>query len=376
MKICFFGSYDKYFSRNQIILKGLATNSVSVAEVHLYLPKSDISDKEHMMAFVMVKRLLRKIKILPIVFKNIRNIRRSDLIFAAFPAHLDLPLAYIISKFFRKPLIFDPSYALSTMFTEEFGLLPAKSWRAKLLRLIDKISFYLPDIILFDTEVGRNYYQRKFNIPLEKTRIVPIGADDAIYKYSGINPEKKTLSVIYYGLYNPMHGVEHIIECADLCRNETGLEFILIGKGQTYAENKKRADELNLKNVKFLPDITEKDSGEILANGDVFLGFLNSSFSSESSVPNKVFQGLALGKAVITAETEVAKTVFIHKKNIYLCKAADAQSLRDAVIELKKNINLRINIATNGHKLFKEKFTPKIIGNDLKVICEKLASLQ
>ena len=152
------------------------------------------------------------------------------------------------------------------------------------------------------------------------------------------------------------------------------MEFILIGKGQTYSENRKRADELNLKNVKFFPEVTEKDAGELLANGDIFLGFLNSSFSSESSVPNKVFQGLSLGKAVVTAETEVTKSIFVHKRNIYLCKVSDAKSLRDAVIELKNDISLRIRIAGNGNKLFKEKFTPKIIGNNLKVICEELAN--
>ena len=376
MKICIFGSYDKHFSRTQIILKGLEENAVFITEVHLNLPISDISDKQHMTAFIMFKRLLRKIKMIPIIFRNIGNIRRSDLIFAAFPAQLDIPLAYVVSRIFGKPLIFDPSIALSTVFVGEFGLLPSKSWKAKLVKLVDKIAFYLPDIILFDTEVSRKYYQEAFNIPLEKTRIVPLGANDSIYKYSGINSEKKILSVIYYGLYNPMHGVEHILECANLCRNEINLEFILIGKGQTYSENRKRADELNLKNVKFFPEVTEKDAGELLANGDIFLGFLNSSFSSESSVPNKVFQGLSLGKAVVTAETEVTKSIFVHKRNIYLCKVSDAKSLRDAVIELKNDISLRIRIAGNGHKLFKEKFTPKIIGNDLKVICEKLASLQ
>lgn len=374
MKICFFGSYYKHFSRTQIIFKGLEENAVSFTEVHLDLPVSDISDKQHLTAFIMFSRLLKKIKMIPILLRNIVNIQRSDLIFAAFPAQLDIPLAYFVSRVFGKPLVFDPSIALSTVFVGEFGLLPPKGLRAKLIKLVDRIAFYLPDIILFDTEVSRKYYQEAFNIPLEKTRIVSLGANDSIYKYSGINPEKKMLSVIYYGLYNPMHGVEHIIECANLCRNETNLEFILIGKGQTYFENRKRADELNLKNVIFLPDVTEKDAGKILEKGDVFLGFLNSSFSSESSVPNKVFQGLALGKAVVTAETEVTKSVFVHKQNIYLCKVADANSLRSAIMELKNDINLRKNIAIKGYELFKEKFTPKTIGNDLRLICEKLVN--
>ena len=81
MQICFFGSYDKYYSRNQIILKGLAINHVLVVEVHLDLPKSEISEEEHLTMSIMIKRLLRKLKLIPIVFKNLGNIRHSDLIF-------------------------------------------------------------------------------------------------------------------------------------------------------------------------------------------------------------------------------------------------------------------------------------------------------
>ena len=131
-------------------------------------------------------------------------------------------------------MVFDPLYALSTVFVSEFGLLSDSSRRAKLLRWIDKIVFRLPDIILFDTEISRDYYRKLFQIPLEKTRILYLGADDSIYKFSGIDPSKKTLTVVYYGLYNPMHGVEHIIECANLCRDDHDIKFFLIGKGQTY----------------------------------------------------------------------------------------------------------------------------------------------
>lgn len=368
INICFFGSYDKNYSRNQIILKGLADKNITISEVHLDLPKWNIDKKAHLSTILMAKRLFRKVKILPIVLKNLNTIKKADIILSAYPTHLDMPLAFLISRIFNKPLIFDPFWSFSLVLVNEFGLLPKRSLRAIILRITDKVIFSLADYILFDTKSRRNYYCKSLNIPKEKTRILHLGADDSLYQYSGINLKKKKTSVIYYGLYNPMHGVEHIIECAKLAERDKNIEFILIGNGQTYQENREKASKLKLKNITFLPNVTEKDSKKYLDKGDIFLGFLNTSISANMSVPNKVFQGLALGKAVITAESEVTKYTFKHKENIYLCKLSDPISLYNGIVELKNNSKLMEKIATNGHTLFKSTYTPNIIGVDFQKI--------
>ena len=320
----------------------------------------------------MLRRLLRKFKLIPLILSNLEQIKRCDVILSAYPTHVDLPLAYIISRIFRKPLIFDPLWSFSLMFIDEFKLLPKQSLRERIIRFFDKTIFSLPDYFLFDTVNQRDYYCKALNIPTEKTRILPIGADNSLYEYSGINKNKKTLSVIYYGLYNPMHGVEHIIECANLCRDDLNIEFIMIGKGQTYAENKKRAEDLKLTNVQFLPEVTEKNAQKYFAKGDVLLGFLNTSLSASLVVPNKVFQGFALGKVVVTAATPVMKETFLHKENIYLCKLADPHDLAIALKHLKKDPELRAKIAQNGYQKFLAEYTPDAIGIQFSKILEDI----
>ncbi|MDP1689257.1 MAG: glycosyltransferase, partial [bacterium] len=365
LKICFFGTYDGNYSRNQILLKGLKMNGACVDEVHLGLNKENIDKDEHLSIFAMLKRIFRKLKFIPIILKNWNKIRSCDIIFVAHPPHLDIPFAYILAKIFRKPLVSDIQYALSTMFVDEFGLLPVYSIKSKALKLIDKLIFSLSDFNLFDTDLSRNFYQKMFRIPMEKTNVLPIGADNDIYQYSGINTNRNKLTVIYYGLYNPMHGVEHIVECARLLKEKDDIEFLMIGNGQTYLENKNRADEFGLKNMVFLSEVMEKDAKEYLDKGDIFLGFMNKSVGAENSVPNKVFQGLSMGKAVVTAETPIMIKVFKQKENIYLVKLGDANSLCAAILDLKNNLDLLNKIAKNGHEIYMTKFTPEAIGKSL-----------
>lgn len=372
LSVCFYGSYDRNYSRNQILLKGLKQVNVRINEVNLELPKMSIDKPEHLNYLTLLSRLLRKIKLVPLTIKHWQKIKDSDVIFSPIPTHLDLPFAYIVSRILGKHLIFDSLYGLSVSFIDEFGLKPRNSLQAFLLRFMDKIVFKLADAIVFDTTVSRETYSRLFQIPFSKTRILPLGADEEIYSHAGINGNKKMLNVVYYGLFNPMHGVEYIIAAADILRNEKEIKFIMLGKGQTYEINKKRAIELNLTNIIFYPDVTETNAKEYLEESDVFLGFLNKSQSSEISFPNKVFQGLALGKVVITAETKLTKSEFLQKENIYLVKPSDAISLASAIKNLLLNRNLRQKIASGGYQLFRSKYTSNSVGKKFKLILEDI----
>lgn len=66
-----------------------------------------------------------------------------------------------------------------------------------------------------------------------------------------------------------------------------------------------------------------------------------------------------------TVDAPIIREVFNHKEYIYLCKSANGESLADGILELKKDKNLRLRIAENGHKKFKSHFTPKAIGKEL-----------
>ncbi len=153
------------------------------------------------------KRILKKFYNLKVLFKNLNQVKNSSCIYVGYPGHFDVPFAYIVSKISGVPLFFNPVISLSSAFTNDISIFSDKSFKAKLLLFIERWIYSLADLILVDTLVDINYYVKTFNIPINKLKILYLGADDSIYKPPVNKTNKQTFDVIYYGLYIPIHGV-------------------------------------------------------------------------------------------------------------------------------------------------------------------------
>lgn len=365
LKVCYFG-VGEITGKNK-------TNVIRMEENNCELSYVFVENKLTMMASgndaglkSSLQRILQKTRIIPEILRNIQTLRNCDLIYVGFPGHFDMPAAFIVSRIFGKPLVFDPVITLIDTFAEDVALIKRNSLKAVVLKRLEQFFYNLADIILLDTEVLKRYFRDDFGVDEKKLKVIPLGADEKIYKMNGFkkfNPND--FKVVYYGLYNPLHGVEYIIEAAKKLKNIPGIKFLLIGNGKTYPEMLAKAKKNNLTNVQFFPDMMEKDALKTLQDGDVFLGFLQSVPSVKRFIPNKVFQGMALGKAVITADSEVMRETFIDNENIMLCLPKDGESVADAVKKLRDNPKTLRKISENSYKLFVKNYSMKQIGKKL-----------
>ncbi len=362
MKICFFGAYDRNYTSNQIVLKGLEQNNVKVVEVNSHTPLTRLDSEKDMSTFKLISRILKKRKIVTEIVKHWKDLRTCDYIYVAFPGHFDVILAYPLAKLLRKKILFNPIVIFYTGFVNDQGILKDGSILANILKLGEKMIYGMSDIILADTQLQKDHIHSLFGTSNDKIKVLALGADDSIYKYSFKKPTKREFNVVYYGLYSPLHGVEYILDAAELCLKDKSIKFLMVGKGNTYEKTVADAKKRKLTNVIFYPDLTEVDSYETLASADVFIGFLQKHPTVDRIVPNKVYQGFALGKTVVTGETPVMNELFEHKKHVYFCKLADGKSLANAVLELRSNEKLQTDIAKDGYKIFMDKFTPRQIG--------------
>lgn len=371
IKVCFFGTYDNQYSSNKIILDGLHAAGVEVLEININTRITRLNKPKDLGISVLFQRVINKFKLVPLIIANFEKIKACDIIFVGYPGHFDLMFAIILSKIVGAKLVFYPLIILYITFTEDIKLLAKHSLRAKILKLFEKIIYTFPEIILADIPFQKNLFQKLYNIPAKKIKNLPIGADEKIYQYAG-QKKHKSFNVVYYGLYSPIHGVEHIIRTASLLKHNSDIKFILVGRGQTYDENLKLAKDLKLKNVTFYNNESEKDSLDILHSADVFLGFIGDSPTVHRVLPNKVYQGLALGRTVISADTAATRAVFTDRENVYLCKVASPDSLANAIVALRNNPDLNARIAKNGYKLFKEKYSSVAVGMLLKSIFQEV----
>ena len=146
----------------------------------------------------------------------------------------------------------------------------------------------------------------------------------------------------------------------------------MIGTGRELEERKKMAGELKLNNVEFVPPVPFSRIPEYMAKAAVCLGIVGDTEKTQLVIPFKVYEALEAARPVITADTPAIRELLTHKKDVYLCKAADAGSLADAIQVLKNDKILRNTIARNGHTTFQEKCSPAVIGRDIKEMTQEL----
>lgn len=365
-RICMFGNYDPTYTSNKLTIQGFKDNGADIVEVNAPITVTNLNKKSEMGWMQLAKRVARKYKIVGEIIKKRKDIERSDIIYVGYPGHFDVLPAWIVAKIFRKKLVFNPLLIFYTGFTEEQGILAKESFLAKAAKFGEGLVYRLCDLVIADTPYQQEFMERIFDVPSSKIKTVALGADDKFYPYSTYTNNAKKLTITYYGLYSPIHGVEYILEAANRLKNDHDIHFDMIGnRGQTFDASLEKVAQLKLKNVSFYYDIPQTEHIPIAQKADIFFGFLAKHPSIDRVIPNKVYQGLSLNKVVMTADSPVIRSVFSHKENIYMIPPADTEALVAAILELKNNPKLRKNIATNGYSLFIKNFSPKVVGKKI-----------
>ncbi len=367
MKVLYFGTYEKDYPRNKIFIEGLKKNDVEVIEVNVSIKKNKEYKTNNFIAKNLVLGLKYLFSSIQLLIKGIK-IKKFDLIIVGFPSFFDIFPAKIISFFSGKKLVLNPLVSTYNTLIEDRKVIKKNSFTAKLIYQIEKTGLKLSDKIILDTKTHAEYFIEKFKLDKKKFLVIPVGAEEKIF-YPRKDRKKDGFFVGFYGTFIPLHGIKYIIKAAKLLEKEN-IIFEIIGKGQIYLEIKSLAKENS--NIKFSKEVGLALLPEKISKFDVCLGIFGETKKASMVIPNKVFQCLAMKKPVITGESKAIKEVFIHKKNIFLCKMADEKSLTEAIIELKKNKALREKISSEGNTLFNEKFTTKKIGIKLKKELEKI----
>tara|TARA_B100000508_G_scaffold24443_2_gene17621 strand:- start:15270 stop:16307 length:1038 start_codon:yes stop_codon:yes gene_type:complete len=335
MKICWFGLYDRDYSRNGVLIEGLTQVGVDVIECNT------LSSGGLKKYFDLIKKL-----------RSIDN--QYDYIYCAFPVNYNVLIAAFFQK---KPIVVDAFFPLYEAYVIDRAVISKFSPKALVLKFLDWVNIYLSDYVVVDTDSHKEYWLK---YDPDKIKVIPVGADTNFYY--PLSENKNDLSgpfrVLFHGSYIPLQGVEVIVDAAKYLRKHSDIQFTFIGSGQTFPEIKSKILKNKLQ-IELLPWMDQKSLNEKLNESDAVLGIFGSNEKTDRVIPNKVFQGLAVGKPVITKRTEVMEIVL--GGSVYLCEG-EGGSLAEAILDLYKNPSLKTRMAIEGHKKFLNDFVPRVLG--------------
>jgi glycosyltransferase involved in cell wall biosynthesis len=218
-------------------------------------------------------------------------------------AEFSLPYAlliWIVARVNRGVLIVDSFVGQYETMVEDWKKARPGTLRARWYRAVDRVACRVADLVLIDTRVRASALAAAH--PGTEVLSLPVGAPS--WAVSSARPGGRSrgpAKVLYYGNYIPLHGLPVVLEAVRRAVRETELEVTLIGHGTPRPEIERRVAELGLDSVcRFVDPVPEAELAGHLAEADIVLGIFGDSDKARTVIANKVWQGLASGRAVVT----------------------------------------------------------------------------
>ncbi len=369
MRVCYFGTYalGEGYPVNRVVIEGLRRAGVEVIECHVPLWEGGAAEKlGALTGWLGALRLAGRVaQAYLALIRKFWKIPPYDVLLVGYPGQLDLPLAWILNRIRRRPLVLNAFLSLYDTAVTDRRAVPPGSWRARLLHRLDRAACRIADLTLLDTEAQIQFFVREFNLPRDRFLRVYVGSDERYFRPQPEGPPRQRFHVVFTGTYIPLHGVEQILEAAALVRDEL-VRFTLIGTGQLIDEISNRAIGLALTNVEMIKRwMPPADLAVYLSSADVCLGIFGTSEKAERVIPCKVFDALAMARAVVTGDSPAIRELLTNGENVLLVERGNPRALAEGIRMLKNNPVLRQRIAKQGYETYRACCAPEAVGRAL-----------
>ncbi len=287
--VLFFGTFDRRrHPRVRVLMEGLAGNGwqIDVLNVPWEL---DTADRVRSLArpWTAGPALGRLARSWLALWRQGRWVDAPDVVVVGYLGQLDVHLA---CRLFPESVIVldDLAPLVGTAVDRDLG-----GWgRDGFLGIVQAAAARRTDVLVVDTEehvAGGD----------DDAVVVPVGAPGDWFSAVQRPRRPGPLRVIFFGLFTPLQGTSVIAQAMAEVSGE--VELTLVGSGQDLPQV--------LDHLQGMDSVTHRDWVEpeglpaLVADHDICLGIFGTTSKAYRVVPNKVFQGMAAGCAVVTSDT-------------------------------------------------------------------------
>lgn len=159
------------------------------------------------------------------------------------------------------------------------------------------------------------------------------------------------VTILYSGNIGKTHGVEILVDAAAMLQDLANARVLIIGEGLGLNDIHRRATELNVSNLSFLPLQPWDRVPQSLATGDIAV-VLQAPGTEHLSVPSKTYSLMAAGCAIVACTTHRSDlAILVTKHDIGLVvpsndKVALASTLRRLILDPELLASMREHART------------------------------
>ncbi|MFB3082480.1 MAG: glycosyltransferase family 4 protein [Gammaproteobacteria bacterium] len=373
LRVCYFGTYREEYARNKILINGLRARGVEVIECHCkFWMEFDFRHNLASGGWSNPRFLWRVVTAyLRLVIRH-SQVADYDVMLIGYLGQFDCYIGRILTWWRRRPMVLDVLMSLH-LIAEERGLTRESPLTGKLLFWLEKGGLKLPDLLIIESVRYEEYLTNKYGLSPARFARVPHGADEALFRARpDIAPPQNRFRVVYHGLFLPSHGMETIVQAASSLMSDPRVQFEFYGDGPERAAVEQMISGLNLTNVHLHGWVDMEDLLHQMSRAHICLGVFGTTRHSRFTIQNKIWEGLAMARPVVSGDNETIREALVHKTHIYLVEPANPEALASAIRELIANPELRELIARLGHEYYSNHHTPKAIGAAMEKVLRSL----
>ena len=300
---------------------------------------------------------------------RLKKMLRPDLVWVPCFRQRDIAAAARWARHRQIPLLIDPLISSYDKQVYERSKLAPHSRAARHLLTRERRLFQQAECVLADTQAHADYFHDTLGAPLDRLHVVPVGAEESMFRPGP--PSVQPLEVLFFGSFIPLQGPRVIVEAASRCQ-DLPVRWSLIGRGPLLAECLNLASGLS--NVTFEDWMPYEQLPARIHKAAIVLGIFGTTPKARRVIPNKVYQGLACGRPVITLESlaypdDITSAA---ESGIRWVPPGDSEALAAAVSELASHPQNLARLAACAQSTYNLLFSQKKVCADLMAALNKI----
>lgn len=362
-RACLFGTYARSHSASRALRMALAAAGFEVGECHVPLWEET---RDKTAAYFSPRSLAGLAARYTAAARELagrwrrERLAEAGLVVCGFGGQLDVILARLLGGRAVR-LVFAPLVTISETLVDDRRVYGEGSWRARAVRVLDRLTLRLADLVLIDTDAHGRFLVAEFGVDPERVATLYLGAEPAFIAPAGA-PRPAAQRVLFYGQYLPLHGVETIARAIGKLAS-ADVEWVLVGTGA----ERERAERLigglaRREKVSLVDWVPYAELPRLIREATVCLGAFGTSRKARMVIPSKVYQAAAGARPVVTADTAAVREVFEPGQTICLCPPGDADALAATVEGLLADRARAARIGEAARALVAERLTPEAQG--------------
>lgn len=219
------------------------------------------------------------------------------------------------------------------------------------------------DRLVTVVEEAERHYVEDCGVPPERTRIVSNVVDLGRFDPSGVEPvehDEEDFRLTYVGGFAPHRGLETAIEAMQpLAERVRQARLVLVGSGDDAYEQRLRtlaADRDVDDDVTFTGWVDYDAVPAQIAASDVCLVPHDVNPHTNTTVPHKLFQYMAMGKPVLVTDAVPLERIVSGTESGRVVPGGDARAMAEAAAELAENPERADQLGSNGRAAVRSRY--------------------